>query len=97
MVITAFSSTELSVFRLKGPYWFFFNSIIVLSGERCNGYERSGNYSFFPEPNRMYLPIKVDENIYCNALRISQKYGYEMRLQDLELLQSLSYKLDLIF
>ena len=64
---------------------------------RCNGYERSGNYSFFPEPNRMYLPIKVDESIYCNALRISQKYGYDMRLQDLELLQSLSYKLDLIF
>ena len=37
MVITAFSSTEISIFRLIESYWFFFNSIIVLYVEDVLG------------------------------------------------------------
>jgi len=39
----------------------------------CTGYEGCGNYSFFPEPNRLYPPIDAVESIHYNALRTSHK------------------------
>jgi len=73
MVITAFSSTEISIFRLIESYWFFFNSIIVLYVEDVLGTRGCGNYSFFLEPNRLYPPIDAVESIHYNALRTSHK------------------------
>jgi hypothetical protein len=71
MVITAFSSTEISIFRLIESYWFFFNSIIVLYVEDVLGTRGVVIIHFFLNQTDCTRPST--ESIHYNALRTSHK------------------------